>query len=119
MRFTVSVILTAALAFAACLFLPWWSIAITSFIVALFIGLKPFRSFLAAFFGLFLLWGSMSFIISYNNDNILAEKVSMLIINQQGSFLLILFTAFTGGIVASLAGLSGAYLRGIISGSNS
>ncbi len=119
MRFVLAVILTAALAYAACLFLPWWSIAITSFIVALFIGQAPFSSFLAAFTGVFLLWGVLAFIISANNGNLLAGKVSMLIINQSGTFLLILLTAFIGGIVASFAGLSGAYLRRLFLRTNS
>lgn len=114
MRFTVSVILTAALAFAACLYLPWWSIAIASFIVALFIAQRMFLSFAAAFLGLFLLWGLMSFFISNNNDHLLARKVSMLMLNQNNPFLLILFTAFIGGLVAAFAALSGACLRSII-----
>ena len=115
MRFTVAVILTALLAFSACLFLPWWSIAITSFIVALFMGQRAFPSFLAAFTGLFLLWGVLAFIISNNNDHLLAGKISLLMFKQNSALLLVLITALIGGIVAAFAGLSGSYLRGIIS----
>lgn len=61
MKFFVSLLLTALLSFAACLYLPWWSIALAAFLVAALVPQKPFRSFLAGFAALFLLWGGLSF----------------------------------------------------------
>ena len=55
MKFFVSLLLTALLSFAACLYLPWWSIALAAFLVAALVPQKPFRSFLAGFAALFLL----------------------------------------------------------------
>ena len=60
MKFFVSLILTAFLSFGACLYLPWWSIAIASFLVAALIPQRPGKAFLAGFTALFLLWGGLT-----------------------------------------------------------
>ena len=111
MKFIVSLILTALLSFAACLFLPWWSIALASFVVAALIPQKPGRSFLTGFLALFLLWGGLSFWISNANEHILAHKVSMLMINMDNPYLLMLATGLIGALVAGFAALSGSFLR--------
>lgn len=111
MKFLISLILTMLLSFAACLFFPWWSIAITAFIVAALIPQKPFKAFLTGFIALFLLWGALSFWISNNNDHILAHKVSQLLLKMDNPYLLILTTALIGALVAGFSALAGSYLR--------
>ena len=111
MKFITSLILTALLSFAACLYLPWWSIAIVAFLVAALIPQKPGKAFLTAFLALFLLWGGLSFWISNNNDHLLAHKVSMLIVKMDNPYILILMTALIGALVAGFAALTGSYLR--------
>ncbi len=111
MKFIISLLLTALLSFVACLYLPWWSIAIVAFIVAVLIPQSPGLSFLAGFLSLFLLWGSLSFWISNPNHHILAHKVSLLILKIDNPFLLMLATAIIGGIVAGFASLTSSFLR--------
>ncbi len=111
MKFFVSVILIALLSFAFCLFLPWWSIAIASFAVIALIPQKPTKSFAAGFIALFLLWGILSFIISMNNQHILANKIAMLIIKKQSPYLMIFLTATIGALVSGFASLAASYLR--------
>jgi hypothetical protein len=111
MKFFISLILTILLSFAACLFLPWWSIAIAAFVVAALIPQKPFKAFLTGFIALFLLWGGLSFWMSNNNDHILAHKVSQLILKMDNPYLLVLATAIIGALVAGFAALAGSYLR--------
>ncbi len=111
MKFFISLILTALLSFALCLFFPWWSIAIAAFLVAALIPQKPGKAFLAGFIALFLLWGGLSFWISNNNDHILAHKVSQLILKMDNPIVLILATALIGALVAGFAALAGSYLR--------
>lgn len=111
MKFIASIVLIALLSFAACLYLPWWSIAIVAFIVAALIPQKPSKSFLSGFIALFLLWGILAFSISANNSHLLAHKVSVLILKMDSPFLLIVVTAVIGGLVAGVAALSGSYLR--------
>lgn len=112
MKFIASLILTALLSFAACLYLPWWSIAVVAFIVAALIPQGSGMSFLTGFLALFLLWGSLSFVISSSNEHILAHKVSLLILSIDSPYLLMFATALTGGLVAGLAAMTASFIRG-------
>lgn len=111
MKFIVSLLLTMLLSFVACLYLPWWSIAIVAFIVAVVIPQRPGRSFITGFLSLLLLWGGLSFWISNSNEHILAHRVSLLILKMDNPYLLILATGLIGALVAGFAALSGSFLR--------
>ena len=111
MKFITSLILTALLSFAACLYLPWWSIAFAAFVVAALIPQGAVKNFLAGFTALFLLWGGLSFWISNNNEHLLAHKVSLVILKMDSPSLLIFATALIGALVAGLGALSGSFLR--------
>ena len=111
MKFFISLILTILLSFAACLFLPWWSIAIAAFVVAALIPQKPLKAFVTGFIALFLLWGGLSFWMSNNNEHVLAHKVSQLILKMDSPLVLVLASALIGALVAGFAALAGSYLR--------
>ena len=111
MKFIVATILTSLLAFAAGLYLPWWSIAIAAFIVSALIHQKPWKSMLSGALGLFLLWGLLAIWIDSKNQGVLSARISELLPLGGSAFLLILITAFVGALVAGLAALSGAYLK--------
>lgn len=111
MKFFISLLLTAFLSVVACLYLPWWSIAIVVFLVYAFIPQSSGASFLSAFLALFLLWGVLSLYISIQNHHILADRVSLLILKIESPALLILLTALIGGLIAGLAGLAASFLR--------
>lgn len=111
MKFFISLVLTAFLSMVACLYLPWWSIAIIAFIVYAFIPQSAGASFLSAFLALFLFWGILSLYISMQNHHILADRVSLLILKTESPALLILLTAFIGGVVSGLAGLAASFLH--------
>ena len=111
MKFFISIILIAILSLAACLYLPWWSIAATAFIVAAIIPLKPGKAFLAGFIALFLLWGALAWYISSNNENLLAHKMSLIILKTDSPEMLILITALVGALVAGMASLTGSFVR--------
>lgn len=110
MKSVVSSILIVILSFAACLYLPWWSIAIVAFVVSACIRQKPVAAFFAGFLGLFLLWSILSLYISVNNDHILAQRMSMLILKTGSPYLLIFATGLIGGLVAGLAALTGSFV---------
>ena len=111
MKFFISIILIALVSFAACLYLPWWTIAIVAFLIAVVINQKPFPSFLAGFIAVFILWTILAAVISSANEHALAQKFSMLILKSNKSNLLILLTGFIGGLVAGLAALTGSFMR--------
>src|SRR3954470_15302073 len=110
MRFILVLALTAFLGFLLPIFLPWWSFAITSFLVAVFIHQKPGRAFLAGFIALLLLWGIYATIIDSANQHILSTKVAQ-ILPFNGSYpALITATAIIGGLLSGMAALTGSYL---------
>ena len=111
MKFLVSVILTALLAFAAGLFLPWWGIAIAAFLVALVVYQRGGMSWLSGFLAVFLLWCGLAFWINMKNQGILSERIANVLPLGGNSILLILVTGFIGGLVAGFAAMSGSYLR--------
>lgn len=111
MKFIVSLLLIMLLSFAACLYFPWWGIAIVAFIVAALIPQSAGMNFLTGFIALFLLWGGLSFWISSSNEHILAHKVSLLILKIDSPYFLMLATALIGGLVAGFAAMTGSFLR--------
>jgi hypothetical protein len=111
MKFIVSILLIALLSVAACLYLPWWSIAIVAFIVAAVIPQRPLKSFFTGFISLFLLWGSLAWFLSSNNNHLLAHKISLLFLKMDNPFLLIAVTAMIGALVAGFASLAGSFVR--------
>lgn len=111
MKILISTVLIALTAFVMGIYLPWWSIAIAAFIIPLFIELSALWAFVSGFAALLLLWGIMSWIISSNNHQVFAHKISMLILSTDSPVLLIFVTALLGALVAGFAALSGNLLR--------
>jgi hypothetical protein len=111
MRFAATIILTTLLSFAAGLYLPWWSMALVSFLVAFFLYQpRPRNAWLGGFLGLFLLWGLLAIWIDVQNDHILSGRMAILFPLGGSSALLILITALLAGLIGGLAALSGNYL---------
>ena len=111
MRILVAILLTAILAFISGLKLPWWTIAFAAFIVALLVQQSAGRSFLSGFFGVFLLWASLAWLIDMKNQGYLSAKIASLLPLGGNTILLILVTALVGALVGGLGALTGSYLR--------
>jgi hypothetical protein len=110
MKFIIALVLTALSGYLLPIFLPWWSFAITSFFIAVFIHQRPWKAFLAGFIALLLLWGIYASIIDNANQHILSTKVAQ-ILPFKGSYMaLIITTAIIGGLLSGMAALSGSYL---------
>ncbi len=114
MKLIVKVILIALLAYILQMFLPWWAIAISSFVVNAIIHTKAGSSFLAGFLGVFVLWFIAAWRIDAKTDSLLTQKMAELFFVNE-PLLLILITAFIGGLVGGLAGLAGSTLKGATS----
>lgn len=112
MRSLLAILLTAALGFVAGLFLPWWSIAIVAFLVALLLALRPGRAFLCGFAGIFILWGVLSWWIDMKNSSILSRRMAEIFPLHGSSVLLVLITALVGGLVGGFAAMTGGALTG-------
>jgi len=111
MRFLLATLLTATLSFIAGIFLPWWSIAIVAFLVALLVKQKIGLAYLAGFTGIYLLWGVLALIIDIKNKSILSHKIAQIFPLNGSTVYLIMLTAFIGALVAGFAAMSGSSLR--------
>jgi hypothetical protein len=112
MKFFIATLLTALLSFITSLWFSWWIIAIVSFLVALLIHQKLWKSFLSGFLGLFLLWVGLAIWIDIKNQGLLSAKIAELLPLGGNSILLLCITGVVGGLVAGFAAMSGSSLRG-------
>lgn len=111
MKLISSILLMMLGSFAVCLFFPWWSIAIVCLCVSIFIPQKRGISFLSGMSSLFFLWFGWSLWISTNNNHILAQRVSLLILKIDNPILLCFITGMIGGIIGGMAALTGSFFR--------
>ncbi len=118
MKLIVSIILIMLLSFTACLYFPWWSIAVVAFIVTVIIPQSAIMSFISGFFSLFILWGVLTFWISNSNGHVFAQKVSLVILKTGNPYLLMLLSALIGALVAGFAALAGSFVKKLIYKSN-
>jgi hypothetical protein len=111
MKFIVAMLLSAFLGYVAPLFFPWWSFAVTSFVVALCIHQKPWKAFRTGFLGLFLFWVVYAFIIDKANAHLLSTKIAQVLPLGGSYILLLLLTGFVGGIISAFAAMTGSLIR--------
>ena len=114
LKYILSILVTALLAFVSGLYMPWWGIAVASFLVSAAIPQRPAFSFLSGFLGVFLLWEVLAWWIDNKNNGILSQKVSVLFGMGGSSVLLIVITSIIGALVAGFGALAGSYLRRLI-----
>ena len=77
------------------------------------IPLKGFKVFLMPFTGIFLFWGCYAYVLSSSNDFRLANQIGVLFDIGEQPYLVILITAFVGGLAAGIAGILGKQLTNI------
>ena len=106
MLFLIILILT----FICSYFFQWWMIAVIAFTAAILVGNKPGKAFLAGFGGVFIAWTILALMKSLPNDNMLATRVASLF-QLPNWLLLLIVTAFIGGLVGGMAAVSGALIK--------
>ena len=112
MKFFNSFLLTALLSFIAGIYISyWWFFAVIAFLVAALIHQKGYKAFLAGFLSLFILWFVLAFWMDFVNEGVLSVKIASILPLDGSKWLLMIITAFVGGLVAGFAALSGSYLR--------
>ncbi len=114
LKYILSILVTAVVAFVTGIYMPWWGIAIAAFLVSAAIPQKPVFSFLSGFLGVFLLWEVLAWWIDNKNNGILSQRVAGLFKLGNSSVLLIVITSVIGALVAGFAALAGSYLRRLI-----
>lgn len=113
MKFLVGTLVSALVTYAIGLYgnLPWWSFAISNFIIAILITQTPLKSFLSGALGVGLTWLTLAIIIDQQNHHLLSGKVAT-ILPLNGSYVaLIAITTFVGFLIGGLSALAGSYVR--------
>jgi len=105
-------LLIAIVGFIVQLFLPWWSLAIVSFLAALWLARKAGPAFGAGFLGIGLGWLLLSGFYHVRNSGLLTTKVATLFKLPNG-VLLICVTVLLGALIGGLAALSGFCFRNL------
>ncbi len=110
MRFIIQIGLIALACFLAEMIFPWWTAAVSAFIVMAVYPNSGFRSFLSGFLGVGLVWLFASIYFSATTGHILTEKVADLMqLGRPG--VLIVVTAFVGAVIGGMAAMSGSQLN--------
>ena len=110
MRFFLLVILIAILSASVEHFLPWWSVAVVAFVVAVFAKQRPGRAFLGGFCGIGLCWLVAALLHDISNEHILSTRMAALF-HLPNYALFIAVTVFIGGLVGGLSAWAGALIR--------
>ncbi len=92
------------------LFLPWWSLAVAAFLLALWFPFSPREAFLAAFLGAALLWGGYAGYLNMLNDGILAGKMGELF-GVSGAWTMVLTAGLFGGLFGGLGAWTASLAR--------
>lgn len=90
--------------------LPWWVIIVVSFATCGLIGKTRKISFWQSFFAVALLWMGYALFKSLPNDNLLANRVAVMIGVKQW-WALLLITGLLSGLIAGISGLCGYFFR--------
>jgi hypothetical protein len=92
------------------LFLPWWALIPAVFLLCFWLSRNTKSAFLISFFAVFLLWMTLNFYYSTENEHILSRRVAELFGLGGASFSwlwIVLIGPLPGAITAGLAGVSG------------
>ncbi|MGC6479862.1 MAG: hypothetical protein ACON42_05740 [Flavobacteriaceae bacterium] len=105
---------TLLLSAALSVFLPWWSIMLAAFVMAVLVPVKKTAVFIVPFLAVGLYWGIYALVLSSANEFILARKIAVLFPLNGNPYLLLLATASIGGFAAGSSAVLGKQLSAFI-----
>ncbi len=109
--FIPRMLLLGIVAGVAQLYLPFWSLPASCFLIGFLTAPVNRSAFWAGFVGIFLLWTGMAIYMDWMNDSILSQRVIQLFPLPKSSLLLILITGIIGGLLGGMASKTGDLLR--------
>lgn len=110
MKFIVTILVTALLAWPGSWLLAWWMIALVPFVVAIVLKQKPGRGFLSGFIAIALLWFYLSLKADIANEHILSTRIAELFGLSHNLFIIV--NILVGALAGGLGGWSGAAITG-------
>ena len=106
MKLLLQVIVTGVVCFMFQQIFPWWSMAIGALLTGFVFSNSGFKSFLAGFVAIGLLWLGMAWYTDMTTHAILTDKINALL--PVNVFVL---TTLVGGLVGGLASLAGSQIK--------
>lgn len=113
MKTLLNLILTALLAWIITMFTPWWGVMIAALFTSLLIPLKGAKAFFVPFMAIFMLWAFQSYTLASANDFTMAKRIAELLPLEGNTSLLIVLTAFIGGLASGFSAMLGSQLRAV------
>lgn len=101
----VGILMIAILSAIATWLMPWWMIAVVSFLVSAFY--RPPKAFLTGFLGIALFWLVWILLRDIPNEHILSSRMAK-VFSLPNHILLIALNIFVGGLIGGLAAWSAA-----------
>ena len=111
MKFFLQILIVMVLAFLLEVFLPWWAVALAGALSGVIVGGSAFRSFLAGFVGVFILWSFAATRLMDAHDTVLADRIGALLPGAPDGYGVAMLSGLIGGLVAAFAAATGARLR--------
>jgi hypothetical protein len=108
MKFVIQLLAIIALAYILELFLPWYYIAVASFMMGYV--LKSKANFLAGFLAIAILWFVKAWLQDSDGSSDLTERVANIFTLPEKEFLFVV-TSIVGGLVGGFAAWSGSLLK--------
>ncbi len=106
MKFIRQFVVTIIVCYVVQSFLPWWTLALGSFMIGYLFHNKGYLSFLAGFCAVAVLWLSLVLAIDAPEDHVFIGKI-----NQLFPLNVYVLTTLVGGLVGGFAALTGALSR--------
>lgn len=108
MNFLIILLATALLQ----IFAPWWIVAIVPLLVFLIRQTSASNAFWTGFAAIALLWMAYGFYLHFLSDGAMSDRIAG-IFSLPNGIVLLLVSAFVGGLAGGLGGLSGLLIRRI------
>src|SRR5690606_9712596 len=97
--------------------LPWWVITAVAFAAAFWRAKSSRHAFWSGFLAIFCLWAGVALFYTLPNNNILADRIGIMMGLPETSFtwlIVLLATGLAGALVSGLFALSGYYVRQLL-----
>lgn len=110
MRALNTTILTIAACALAEWLMPWWTVALVAFVIAILAALRPGKAFLTGFLGVGLWWLIAALYRDIPNHHILTTRMAG-VFSLPSYWLYILVTVIIGGLTGGMAAAAGALVN--------
>ncbi len=108
----IKMMLVAALAYLAGLFLPWWGVVVAAGLVSFVIPTSSFSALVSGFVGVGVLWLTLSWKIQIESKGVLSERIAA-VFTVDDPIILVIASGFVGAVCGGLGALTGNSLRQI------